>query len=172
MLPLFVSTPPRSPELLRLLIRRPRTAIALIGFGAKVMSPVQRAFRRDDDEKAMLTFVNGVLGLDAYEQLPGARKQQMVENGSALKAAMLGDGFPPLTDDEVRNVRVPTLLVTGERSPTFLLRLTDRLQELLPHVERVEIPTASHLMHEQNAPALNAALLEFLRRHHAATRSV
>jgi pimeloyl-ACP methyl ester carboxylesterase len=71
-LPQFVSTPPRFPELLRLLILRPRTTIALIGFGAKVIGPVQKAFRRDDDEIAMLTFVNGVLGRDAYEQLPGA----------------------------------------------------------------------------------------------------
>jgi pimeloyl-ACP methyl ester carboxylesterase len=163
-MPLFVSTPPRPKELLRTLIRRPRTAIALIGFGAKVMGPVQKAFRRDDDEKAMLTFVGGVLGGELYERLPDARKQQMRENLGALKAQLLGAGFPLLRDDEVRGVSASTLLVTGERSPAFLLRLTDRLEELLPHAERVEIPGASHLMHEQNTPALNAAILDFLAR--------
>ena len=166
-MPLFVSTPPRPQELLRLLISRPRTAIALIGFGAKVISPAQKRFRRDEDEQAMLAFVDGVLGGGVYEQLPDARKQQVRENLGALKAQLLGAGFPPLADDEVRAVRAPTLLLTGERSPALFLRLTDRSEELLPNAERVEIPGASHLMHEQNAPALNAAILDHLGRHQA-----
>jgi pimeloyl-ACP methyl ester carboxylesterase len=45
------------------------------------------------------------------------------------------------------------------------LRLTDRLEELLPVVERTEIPGASHAMHEENAAAVNAAILGFLGRH-------
>ena len=40
--------------------------------------------------------------------------------------------------------------MTGARSPAILLRLTDRLQQLLPNVERVEIADASHAMHEEN----------------------
>jgi pimeloyl-ACP methyl ester carboxylesterase len=46
-----------------------------------------------------------------------------------------------------------------------MLRLTDRLQEHLPSVERVEICDASHAMHEDNAPAVNQAILQFLGRH-------
>lgn len=37
----------------------------------------------------------------------------------------------------VMAARVPTLLVTGKRSPRLLNRLTDRLQELLPHTTRI-----------------------------------
>jgi pimeloyl-ACP methyl ester carboxylesterase len=62
-------------------------------------------------------------------------------------------------------IRAPVLLVTGERSPTVFLRLTDRLEELLPIVERIEIPAASHVMHEENASAVNEAIVEFLGRH-------
>ncbi len=47
----------------------------------------------------------------------------------------------------------------------FLLRLTDRLEELLPIVGRVEIPDASHAMHEENASAVNEAIVGFLGRH-------
>ncbi len=67
-------------------------------------------------------------------------------------------GFPLLQDNDVGGVRVPVLLVTGDRSPAFLLRLTDRLEELLPIVERIEIPDASHAMHEENPPAVNEAV--------------
>ena len=74
-------------------------------------------------------------------------------------------GFPPLSEGDVRGVRVPTLLVTGEHSPTWLLHLTDVLEELLPDVERIEIPEASHVMHEENPQAVNEAILGFVGRH-------
>ena len=59
--------------------------------------------------------------------------------------------------------------MTGERSPAYLPRLTDRLQQLLPTAERVEIAAASHLMHEENAGAVNEAILGFLARHASQT---
>jgi pimeloyl-ACP methyl ester carboxylesterase len=54
--------------------------------------------------------------------------------------------------------------MTGERSPAYLPRLTDRLQQLLPNAERVEIAGASHLMSEENPRAVNDAILGFLGR--------
>ncbi len=166
-LPLFVSWPPRPSEVFRLFLGRPRTAMAIFKFGAIVAGPTEKAFRRGEDERAMRTFVRGVLGKGKFEQIPEVRRQQMRENLPAAKAEFLGAGFPALRDDEVCSVSAPTLLVTGEYSPAFLLRLTDRLQELLPHAERVAIKGASHLMHEQNAFGLNEAILGFLARHRA-----
>ena len=105
-----------------------------------------------------------MLGKDTYERLPQERKQQARENLSTLRAQVLGAGFPPLSEDDVRGVAAPTLLMTGERSPAYLLRLTDRLQQLLPNAERVEIAGASHVMHEENPGAVNEAILGFLAR--------
>jgi len=164
-LSLFVSTPPRTAELMRLFATRPRTAMAILKFGAGTIAPAQKAFRRGEDDEAMRTFGHGVLGKEPFEGLPEARKEQMRENLDSLRAQLLGAGFPPLGDDEVRGIRVPVLLVTGERSPSVFLRLTDRLEELLPIVERVEIPDASHVMHEENAPATNEAIVGFLGQH-------
>jgi pimeloyl-ACP methyl ester carboxylesterase len=96
----------------------------------------------------MRAYAYGLLGKDTYERLPQERKQQARENLSTLRAQALGAGFPSLSDNDVRAVKVPTLLMTGERSPAYLLRLTDRLQQLLPNAERVEIAGASHLMSE------------------------
>jgi hypothetical protein len=61
---------------------------------------------------------------------------QARENLNTLRARVLGAGFPPLSDDDVRGVATPTLLMTGERSPAYPLRLTDRLQQLLPNTDR------------------------------------
>jgi pimeloyl-ACP methyl ester carboxylesterase len=169
-LSLVMSTPPRPAEVLKLLVRRPRTARAVLGFTALTYLPAAAAFRRGDDDAAMERFAHGVLGRDTYVRLPEARRRQARENIATLRAQLLGAGFPPLSDDDVRSVRVPTLLMTGARSPAFLLRLTDRLHQLLPDVERIEIAAASHVMTEENPRAVNAAILAYLARHDGSER--
>ncbi len=161
-LSLFVSTPPRPIEILRLFLRQPATAFAIVQFGAGTFAPAEKAFRRSDDEAAMRAFSRGVLGKASYERLSQARKQQIRDNRKAGRAQVLGAGFPPLSGEEVRAVRAPALLLVGEQSPVILRRLTDRLHELLPDSERVEIADASHLMHEDNPGMVNAAILGFL----------
>ncbi len=167
-LPLFAkNTPPRPAEILRLLATRPRTGLALIRFVSGTISPATKALQRGEDDEALRIFSEGVLGKESYERLPEASKEMGRDNLSTLRAGLLGSGFPPLDDDDVRGIRVPTLLLTGERSPAFLLRLTDRLEELLSNVERVEIPDASHLMYEDNPVAVNEAIVGFLGCHRA-----
>lgn len=54
------------------------------------------------------------------------------------------------------------LLAEGAESPRVFTRLHDHLESILPDVQRLEIPYASHLMHEDNEPVFNRAVLEFL----------
>lgn len=164
-LPLFVSVPPRASELLRLFVTRPRTAIAIMRFALGTMLPTTRAFERGNDEKALIIFLRGVLGEQTLSQLSDETLQVLRENIRTLRGALLHEGaFPALADADVRGVNVRVLLITGQRSPAFLLRLTDRLEELLPSAERIEIPGASHIMFEENPPAFNEAIGAFLRR--------
>jgi pimeloyl-ACP methyl ester carboxylesterase len=160
-----LSFPPRPSEVLSLLFRRPRFALALAKGGARAFGQAEKAFRRGDDDTAMQMFASAAVGKEAYQRLPEARKKQMRENVNTLREMFLGAGFPPLSEEGVRGVNVPTLLITGEQSPAGAILLTDRLEELLPDVERVAIPDASHLMHEENAPAVNEAIIGFLGRH-------
>lgn len=162
-LTLFVSQPaPRPTELLGLLLRRPRTALAIVRFGAGTIAPARKAFRRGDDEAALEVYGRGVLGAAAFARLSPQRRQQVRDNLATDRAQLLGAGFPPLADADVRAVRAPVLLLTGEHSPALFCRLTDRLEELLPDARRVEIAAAAHLLHEQNPFAYNAAVLDFL----------
>lgn len=166
-LPLFVSVPPRATELLRLFATRPGTAVAIMQFALGTMLPTTRAFKRGDDEKALITFLRGVVGEQTLSQLSDEFLQVLRDNISTLRGGMLHeDAFPALADADVRGVDIPVLLVTGERSPAVFPRLTDRLEELLPIVERIEISGASHIMFDENAPAFNEAILAFLGRQH------
>ncbi len=159
---LFVSDPPKPPELLKLLVSRPRTAISIINLGARGINPAAAAVRRGGTEEAMRLFGTATLGEETFRQLSEARLNQVRDN--LIKAEILGSGFVSVKAEQVSSIDTPTLLVNGERSPNVFHRLTDRLQELLPNSERVEINGASHIMHEDNASAYNAATLSFLKR--------
>jgi len=168
-IPLFVSNKPGPLEILKLLVTRPRAAAAIITFGAKVLAPATQAFRDGDMEAGMHIFVDTVFGSGGYRALSEARKEQVRANLANLKAVLLGSsGFAPLNAGQVRSIRTPTLLVNGEHSIGLFHRLTDRLQELMPHAERVTIRGVSHMMQEENGPAFNGAVLSFLAKHNKA----
>lgn len=46
--------------------------------------------------------------------------------------------------------------------------MDEQVEDLLPHARRIEIPGASHIAHEDNPPAFNAAVASFLASHRAA----
>lgn len=165
---LFVSNIPKPLELLKLLVTRPRTAAAIIRFGAKGVAPASKAFQGGDTEAGIRVFGDAVFGPGGYERLPESRKAQVKDNLSNVKAELLGSGLVPLDAKELRRVNVPTLLIMGEKSISLFHRVTDRLEELLPDTKRIEIPGASHMMHEDNAPAYNRAVESFLGEHSGA----
>lgn len=162
-IPLLIGQPSSWARIVSQLIRRPGTTLDVLRFGATVIFPVTKKLERGDHAAAMLQFVHGVLGREAYEALPEARREQMRANlGEFAGEFQAEGGFSPLTDDDVRRVRAPTLLLTGEHSPTVLVSLSRVLEELLPDRRATTIPDGSHLMHEENAAATNVAILEFL----------
>ncbi|MCL7454879.1 MAG: alpha/beta hydrolase [Anaerolineae bacterium] len=160
---LFVSNQPKPAEILRLLLTRPRTALAILRFGAQGVAPATAAIERGDAETALRAFGSAILGREAFAGLAEVRLDQARAN--FIEAELLGSGFAPLEDDELRGIQIPALLVSAQKSPRLFHRLMDRLEELLPHTERVEIAGASHIMHEDNPAAYNEAVLSFLAKH-------
>jgi pimeloyl-ACP methyl ester carboxylesterase len=157
---LFVSNQPKPGELAKLFLTRPRTAAAIVRFGARGVVPAAAAMRRDDMDAALRIFGTAVLGRDTFRNLSPARLEQARAN--QIKAELLGSGFPPLDDDAIRRVDIPVLLINGQSSPKLFHRLLDRLEELLPNTSRMEISGASHIMHEDNPPAWREAVQSFL----------
>ncbi len=165
-LPLFLSTPPKPWELIAVFLSRPRTGKALLRMMMRGILPEIAAFKRNNLEDGVRIHAEKVaLGPDAYASLPDEIKRHMLLDARTARAQMLGKGFPRFTPADARAIRVPTLVMTGATSPEALHRLADRLVELIPNVERVEIAGASHVMHWQNPDATAQAILRFLDRH-------
>jgi non-heme chloroperoxidase len=161
---LGVSVPPKPHQILKLLVRSPKAAMAVIQFGARGIGPASRAFKRGDDEQGLQIFTTAVLGRKAGANLTQFMRQQIHDNVKPFKARLRA-GFPPFSETDARSINVPTLLVTGEDSAPVLHRITDKLQRLMPRVERLDIRNASHLMYEENSQVFNSAVLAFLARH-------
>lgn len=151
-------------QLLRLLVRDPRTGIEVIRFGAKGIGPTVRAFERGDDERGLETFVTAALGREDYANLTADMRQQIHDNVQPFKA-QLRAGFPAFGENDARRISAPTLLVNGERGAPVLHQVTDRLEKLMPEVERIQIDDTSHLMYADDPEAFNDAVLTFLQRH-------
>jgi pimeloyl-ACP methyl ester carboxylesterase len=157
----FVHVPPRPLELLRLALRRPRTAIGILKLGAGALGPAQSALERGDEEEAMRRMGRGILGPEAHEAMDDERRAQVRDN-IILEELSSREALPRLDPGEIRSIRCPALLVGGSRSPTVFARLLDALEELLPRTDRVTIPGASHLVHEDEPGAFHAAVESFL----------
>jgi pimeloyl-ACP methyl ester carboxylesterase len=157
---LFVSNTPKPREIIKLLITRPKTAAAIIKFGVKGVAPATAAAKKGDMEKALRIFGHTVLGPETFLNLTKTRLEQAKVNN--IRAEFTGSGYPPLDDERLQQMRIPTLLMKSEKGPAMFGCLIERLEELLPNTEKVEIKDASHIMHEDNPSDYNEAVRSFL----------
>ena len=135
-------------------------------FVATAITPSAEAFQRGDVEEGVRTFINGVLGAGAYEDLDSEIRANMMQNARELEGATMDENlFPPFSCEDAGDVSVPTLLVHGELSPRLLVLIQDLLEQCLPNQERAMIPAASHGSVFENPEAFNEAVLAFLARH-------
>lgn len=158
---LFVSVPPTFLQLLKVALRRPRTAFSILKLGATSMGPAATALQRGDEEKALRRLGVGILGEQAFRRLSEERRAQVRDN-LILEELQSAEALPRLDPETVASVHCPTLLLEGERSPRIFSHLMDYLQELLPNSERVTIPGASHMLHEDNPAEFHQVIESFL----------
>lgn len=163
LVPLITGAPPSPAHILRSLLRRPRLTTTTVRFAGSTIAPMTRLVKRDQINASIDQFVSGVLTEPAFRALPDDLRTHMYANANThIGQALAAGGFEPLTEDQIRSVTTPALVVAGQDSPAVLRQLASLLTELLPNARLVDIPDASHIMHLQNPTALNQQLLEFL----------
>jgi pimeloyl-ACP methyl ester carboxylesterase len=104
-------------------------------------------------------------------QDPGARSRftRIIDGYSA--ADLLARRHPrPASAGSLERIRVPVLVLNGEKDSTQRLRVGEVLQSALPNAERVVIEGAGHLANIDRPDEYNAVLARFLSMHLAVRR--
>jgi pimeloyl-ACP methyl ester carboxylesterase len=154
------------PPLLPWLRNIPGGEPALAAFMTNAWEPARQAFARGELEQGIRLFFNGVLGPGVFDQLPEPVRASLLDNAPEMKAETSAtELFSTFSCEDAQRIKVPVLLLTGERSPKIFRLITDELARCLPRAERVMIPDASHAISADNPPAYNEAVLAFLARH-------
>lgn len=131
----------------------------------RVIEQARAAFKNGNAEDAVRAIVDSTEP-GKYDKIPKPFHALLLRNAPELKALVTStEMYPPLDRDRVRKLTVPTLLLSGEKSPRSLKSATDELERLLPEMgqKRVTIADADHGMWFQQPDACRSAVLEFLR---------
>jgi pimeloyl-ACP methyl ester carboxylesterase len=65
-----------------------------------------------------------------------------------------------LTDDEVKGIKAPVLLLVGEQSPAFLQETARGVAALLPHAQVQVVPDAGHALVIEQPATFESAVLK------------
>lgn len=129
------------------------------------MRRARAAFEKGDSEGAIRAVVDSS-DPGKYDKIPESFRQLLLRNGGELRALVTSDDmYPPLDRAAIRKIAVPTLLLSGERSPVSLKSVSLELERLLPENGRrqIIIRNADHGMWFQRPDACRKAVLEFLK---------
>jgi non-heme chloroperoxidase len=155
------------PPLFHWLPALPEGGVLLDEFMANAFGPARQAFVQGEPETGVRLFINGVIGPGAFDRMPDAAREMMLDNADTMRTETttpLEMYFPRFSPEDVQGLPVPVLLVEGKVSPRIFGIVTDELGRVLPEAERVTISAASHGMHAQNPTEYNEAVLAFQTR--------
>ena len=115
-------------------------------FRTRVLSPTQNASRVRDFRKAAQVAIDGIMEIENYfGQLPQEGKHFLIDNAKSLESELESTISTSYTMEDVKQVTtIPTLLVKGELSPKYFLRIVDMLSDNMPNSEQIVIPNVSH----------------------------
>jgi non-heme chloroperoxidase len=135
-------------------------------FRTWVQSPTEDAFKRGDFKKAAQTFIDRVMDMENFfEQLPEEDKQYLIDNAKSLEGELESAQPSSFTFEDVKQITtIPTLIVKGELSPKWLLRIADILSDNMPNTEQIVIPNVSHDNVKFNN-IFSSRVMEFFARH-------
>jgi pimeloyl-ACP methyl ester carboxylesterase len=137
------------PPIMQFLARSPmKEDVELLQrFITRVQRPNQDASKRGDFRKATQVAIDGIMDMKNYfDKLPEEGKQFLIDNARSLESELESTISTSFTVEDVKQIKttIPTLLVKGELSPKYFLRITDILSDNMPNSEQIVIPNVSH----------------------------
>ena len=123
------------------------------------------ALQAGDATGAARVFIDFWMGSGAFDGMPERNRAAIADsvgNVQRWKDALFDEPTPA---SALRELRMPTLLLVGTRSPLSSRAVAARLERLLPQVEIVELEGLGHMGPVTHPEVVNAALARFFERH-------
>ena len=159
---LILSEPPA----LSLALEKPAGAALVNEFLDNLWKPAALAFNNNEKEKALRLTVKYFAGADVYEQVPQNMRDYWRGNIREWEALTTSsNAFPVLRREKVKRIKIPVLMLSGERSLKVLKFIDEELKPLLPNAERIIVQNATHDMWSEQPDTLKKAVLGFLDKH-------
>jgi len=171
----------RYPELVRSLVIAEAPAVSLLGYlpgeqaelgratladiRQRMEEPMVAAFRKGDQKAGVAAFIN-YLSNDpkGWEKWPEEARQDTLKNAHEWDVMLTeGELFPDLKPEEVKKIKAPTLLLSGDKTFEFLKLIDEELGRLLPNNHRIVLPGATHHMFYEQPEKCRNVIFEFLR---------
>ena len=140
-------------------------------FMSNLWLPCRKAFHHGRPEDALRITVDWFASHErstnqlsaTYAQLPEDTRQFLMQDIGEWQALTTSrDAFPPLARQEVRQMRKPVLLLSGDSSVLALRLIANELAHTLPDVRFVVLKNLSHEMWSEDPQKLTAEVLPFL----------
>jgi pimeloyl-ACP methyl ester carboxylesterase len=129
----------------------------------KDVTPMIAALKAGDNLEATKILVSVVNGQprDHWEKLPAELRQMLSDNARTLSPLFAAEPAA-VPCEELGRVKVPTLLIRGQRTPEIFAKTNDAVGRCMPGSRSVVIPNAAHTMSYDNPAAFNRTVLEFV----------
>jgi pimeloyl-ACP methyl ester carboxylesterase len=130
----------------------------------KAAIAADEAFKNNEEEKAVSIFISGVMDDSLYfSRLPQKDREIMMANTLELKGILsTPNWFPQVTCDDLKKIKIPVLLVQGDKSPLFLTSIISELNRCLNNREIATLKNTTHGLEYENPAEFNKAVLAFI----------
>ena len=155
------------PPVMPLLQNVPGGDTIINNFMTKALRPSADAFRSNNDEKAVSIFIAGVTGdTSLYSKMPQEVKTQIMENVLELRGIALSKNvFPDVACSDLKKIKTPVLIMTGEKTLLLFKAINDELDKCLTNKETVILANATHGLEMENPADFNKIVLAFIDKH-------
>lgn len=135
-------------------------------FFAAALDPARAAFAAGDSVAGLRAFIDGVNGQPGrFDHLAPAVRADLLAYAFEMRLEMLADRrlyLPVVPCRELARLKVPVLLVRGQRSMPMFHHISDELARCLQGETSVTIPGAGHAVHAGQPAYYNQLVLRFL----------
>jgi esterase len=134
---------------------------------ARMVAPMKLAFQKGDRDAGIRAFMAYVFkDPQAWDKMSDSARQGTLRDAREWDEMLTtGTLFPDIEPEAIREIKVPVLMLSGEKSYPFLSLIDEELARLLSNNQRIIVRGAGHQMWFQEPDQCRMAVEEFLRRH-------